>query len=156
MPRLTRTRSPVAVAVGRETVEYELHGQTVQGTISGVLEIGGGQGPNGYKTWAVSQATSRRAPKGMFDQLKPINAVMTESLQMNSAWNQKVAAFVDQRRSRRLPIKPRPESGNRPNSMPSSRESLQPAPPTTPSMRRIGSTRLTWTANPKTKRTFSG
>ncbi len=93
---------PVAVAVGRETVEYELHGKTVQEIISGVLEIGGGQGPSGYKTWSVSQATSRRAPKGTFDQLKPINAVMTQSLQINPAWNQKVAAFVNQRRQQAL------------------------------------------------------
>jgi hypothetical protein len=93
---------PVAVAVGRETVEYELHGQTVQEIIGGVLEIGGGQGPSGYKTWAVVQATSRRAPKGGFDKLKPINAVMTQSLQMNPAWNQKVAELVAQRKQKVL------------------------------------------------------
>ena len=93
---------PVAVAVGRETLEYELHGQTVQEIIGGVLEIGGGQGPAGYKTWSVIQATSRRAPKGGFDQLKPINAVMTQSLQMNPAWNQKVAALINQREQKAL------------------------------------------------------
>ena len=93
---------PVAVAVGRETLEYELRGQTVQEIIGGVLEVGGGQGPAGYKTWSVVQATSRRAPKGGFDQLKPINAVMTQSLQMNPAWNQKVAALVNQRKQKAL------------------------------------------------------
>ena len=93
---------PVAVAVGRETLEYELHGQTVQEIIGGVLEIGGGQGPSGYKTWAVVQATSRRAPKGGFDKLKPINDVMTQSFQMNPAWNQKVAELVSQRKQKAL------------------------------------------------------
>ena len=93
---------PVAVAVGKETFEYELNGQTVQEIIGGVLEIGGGQGPNGYKTWAVVQATSRRAPKGGFDQLKPINAAMTQSLQMNPEWSQKVAALINQRKQKAL------------------------------------------------------
>src|ERR1017187_9732659 len=93
---------PVVVAVGRETLEYELHGQTVQEIISGVLEIGGDQRLGGFKIWSVSQATSKRAPKGAFDQLKPINAVMTQSLQMNPAWNQKVAALINQHRQKAL------------------------------------------------------
>jgi len=93
---------PIAVAVGRETFEYELHGQTVQEIVSGVLQIGGDQKLGGFKVWSVTQASSQRAPKGAFDQLKPIGVAMTQSLQMNPAWNQKVAAMVDQRRQQAL------------------------------------------------------
>ena len=93
---------PVAVAAGRETLEYELHGQTVQEILSGVLTIGGSQRQGGFKIWSVSQATSSRAPKGALDQLKPIGAVMSQSLQMNPAWNQKVAALINQREQQSL------------------------------------------------------
>jgi hypothetical protein len=93
---------PVAVAVGRETFEYELRGQTVQEIVSGVLQIGGGQALGGFKVWSVSQATSQRAPKGGFDPLKPIAAAMTQSLQMNPAWTQKVAALINQRQQQAL------------------------------------------------------
>ena len=93
---------PVAVWAGRETLEYELRGQTVQEIISGVFEVGGGQGRNAYQTWSVRRATSKRAPKSAMDQFKSINDAMSQSLQWNPAWNQKVAALVKQREQKVL------------------------------------------------------
>jgi hypothetical protein len=91
----------VGVAVGRETLEYDLHGQTVQEIISGiVVEYTSKQ--YGFNSWSISQASSERAPKATFDQLKPINDIMVQSLQMNPAWNQQLAALLQQRQQRTL------------------------------------------------------
>jgi hypothetical protein len=89
----------LGVAVGRETFEYDLHGQTVQEVVSGIVEVYTSK-QFGFKTWAISQATSERAPKATFEQLKPINAIMVQSLQMNPAWNQKLAALLQQRQQK--------------------------------------------------------
>ena len=91
----------VAVAAGKETLEYELHGQTVQEVIGGVLKIYASK-QHGFKCWSIIQPTSQRAPKGAFDQLKPINTFMFQSLQMNPAWSQKVAALINQREQKAL------------------------------------------------------
>jgi hypothetical protein len=84
------------VAVGREVFEYQLKGQTVQESVSGVLTITTSL-RYGFKMWSLSQATSERAPKGAFDQLTPINSIMFQSLQMNPAWVQNVANLIQQR-----------------------------------------------------------
>ncbi len=91
----------VGVGVGRETFEYDLKGQTMQEVIGGVLTVGHG-GPNNLTIWSVSYATSQRAPKATFDQLQPINAIMAQSLQMNPAWSQKLAALIQQRQQAAL------------------------------------------------------
>ncbi len=92
---------PVAVGVGRETLEYDLHGQTVQEVITGVVTMGGNQ-QMGFANWTVMQATSERAPKTSYDQLKPVDTIMMQSLQMNPAWSQKVVALMQQRYQRAL------------------------------------------------------
>jgi len=85
---------PIAVGAGNETFEYDLKGQTVQEVISALVTIGAGRGT---QWWTVAMASSRRAPKGGFDQIKPIGIVMIQSMQMNPQWNQQVAQFVQQR-----------------------------------------------------------
>jgi hypothetical protein len=85
---------PIAVGAGAETFEYDLKGQTVQEVITALVTIGTVQGT---QWWTVSSGTSKRAPKGQFDQLKPIGIVMLQSLQRNPQWNQQVAAFCQQR-----------------------------------------------------------
>jgi hypothetical protein len=93
---------PIGVEVGRETFEYELKGQTVQEAIYGVVTVGGDNRMGGFKLWSVGRATSVRAPKTSFDQLKPVSAIMWQSLEMNPAWNQKVAALINQRQQKAL------------------------------------------------------
>jgi hypothetical protein len=92
---------PISVGVGRETFEYELHGQTIQEVVSGVLTMGVSR-QMGFTNWSVSQATSERAPKATFDQLKPINAIMIQSLQVNPAWSQNLANLIQQRQQKAL------------------------------------------------------
>lgn len=93
---------PISIAVGRETFEYDLNGQTMQEIICGVFSVGGGPSVNNYRIWSVTQATSERAPKATFDQLNPINAIMIKSLQINPQWNQKVADLISQRKQQAL------------------------------------------------------
>jgi len=89
------------VAVGRETFEYELNGQTVQEVVSGIVEESTSK-RYGFNIWSISQATSERAPKGAFDKLKPVNDIMFQSLQMNPTWAQSVAALIQQRQQKTL------------------------------------------------------
>jgi hypothetical protein len=93
----------VGVGAGRETLEYQLNGQTVQEIISGVVvEYTSKQ--FGFTCWSISNATSKRAPKGGFDQLAPINAIMVQSLQMNPTWAQNLANLLQQRQQRTLAL----------------------------------------------------
>ena len=48
------------VAVGRETFEYELHGQTIQEVVSGIVEETTSK-QYGFNIWSISQATSEIA-----------------------------------------------------------------------------------------------
>jgi hypothetical protein len=91
----------VGVAAGKETLEYELRGQTVQEMIGGVLKVYTSK-QYGFQCWSIIQPTSQRAPKGAFDQLKPINTLMFQSLEMNPAWSQKVSALINQREQKAL------------------------------------------------------
>jgi hypothetical protein len=86
---------PIAVGAGSETFEYQLKGQTIQETVSALVTIGSIQDT---QWWSVGMASSKRAPKGGFDQIKPIGIVMIQSMQMNPQWNQQVAQFVAQRK----------------------------------------------------------
>jgi hypothetical protein len=89
------------VAVGRETFEYESHGQTIQEIVSGIVEETTSK-QYGFNIWSISQATSERAPKATFDQLAPINAVMVQSLELNPAWTQQLANLIQQRQARTM------------------------------------------------------
>jgi hypothetical protein len=91
------------VAVGKETFEYQLQGQTVQEVISGVFYASTAR-RTGVIIWNLSSATSVRAPKATFDQLSRINAIMVESVQMNPEWNQKLAALLQQRQQHTLAL----------------------------------------------------
>jgi len=89
----------VGVGAGRETLEYQLNGQTVQEVISGIV-VESTSKQFGFNCWSISNATSKRAPKGAFDQLAPINAIMVQSLQMNPTWAQNLANLLQQRQQR--------------------------------------------------------
>jgi len=93
---------PVIAGAGKETFEYDLHGQTVQEVVRGVVTIGGDNSQRGLKIWQVVYFSSWRAPKGTLDQMKPINAVMQQSFTMNQAWVQHVGALIEQRKRQAL------------------------------------------------------
>ena len=86
----------VGVAVGRETFEYDLNGQTVQEVIGGVYKAYTSK-RWGFVSWSLVNVSSKRAPKGELDQLKPISDIMVQSLEMNPEWNQRLAALLTQR-----------------------------------------------------------
>jgi len=88
----------VGVAVGRETFEYDLHGQTVQEIVSGIVVLSTNKRSRDT-IWSVSRATSERAPKGGFDQLQSVNTIMYQSLVMNPAWNQQLSNLLQQRQA---------------------------------------------------------
>lgn len=93
---------PVIAGAGKETFEYDLHGQTVQEVVRGVVTIGGNNSQGGFKIWQCVYFSSWRAPKGTLDQMKPINAVMQQSLQMNQAWVAQVGALIARRKQQAL------------------------------------------------------
>lgn len=93
--------SSILIAVGRETFEYDLKGQTVQEVVSGILVESSAKQMD-FQSWSVKQATSERAPKGGFDQLQPVNSIMFQSLQANPEWNQKLQALLQQRQQQTL------------------------------------------------------
>jgi hypothetical protein len=88
----------VGVAVGRETFEYDLNGQTVQEIVSGIVVLSTNKRSNDT-IWSISRATSERAPKGGFDKLQSVNAIMYQSLEMNPAWNQQLSNLLQQRQA---------------------------------------------------------
>ena len=90
---------PVIAGAGKETFEYDLHGQTVQEVVRGVVTVGG-QG--NFRIWQCVYFSSWRAPKGTLDQMKPINAVMQQSLKMNQAWVAQVGALIARRKQQAL------------------------------------------------------
>ncbi len=87
------------VAAGRETFEYTLNGQVVDEMFTGAMEASMSKvnNPNGVQYWSVQYGSSRRALKGELDQLKPIESVMGQSLQLNPDWLQKVNALNQQK-----------------------------------------------------------
>lgn len=87
------------VAAGREIFEYQVNGQTVDEMVSGIMEASMSRvnNPNGVQYWTVVNASSRRAAKGELEQLKPIEDVMAQSLQLNPDWLQRVNALNQQR-----------------------------------------------------------
>jgi hypothetical protein len=89
----------VAAWAGRVTFEYELHGQTVQEMVSLVLEESIFK-PSGVRAWNITNAMSQRAPKGGFEELKPIGAIVYESIQHNPAWDMRVAALIKRRQEK--------------------------------------------------------
>jgi hypothetical protein len=90
---------PVIAGAGKETFEYDLRGQTVQEVVRGVVTVGG-QG--GFRIWQCVYFSSWRAPKGMLDQMKPINAVMQQSFHMNQDWVGQVGALMVRRKQQAL------------------------------------------------------
>ncbi len=98
----TDPNNGVLIAAGKETFEYELHGQTVQEVLSGVLQESRYKinNPKAVTYWSLSCASSQRAPKGQLAQLDSLRAVMVQSLEFNPLWRQKVAEFVEARRQR--------------------------------------------------------
>ncbi len=89
----------MGVAAGKETFEYELHGQTVQEVVSGIV-VESTSKQFGFNCWSISNATSKRAPKGAFDKLQPINDIMVQSMQMNPEWSQSLAALMQERQAK--------------------------------------------------------
>jgi len=96
----TDPNDAVLVAAGKETFEYELHGQIVHEVLSGVLKESRYKvnNPKAVTYWSLSYVTSERAPKGQLEQLGPLRTVMVESLEWNPAWSQKVTRFIEERR----------------------------------------------------------
>lgn len=88
-------RYALACWAGTETFQYDVNGQTVQESVSLIVEavadrrLGGGY-------WAIQQASSRRAANGDFDQLKPMSAIIFQSIQPNPDWQQKFDQLVQQ------------------------------------------------------------
>jgi hypothetical protein len=90
---------PVVAGAGKETFEYQVQGQTVQEVVRGVVTVGG-QGD--FRIWQCVYFSSWRAPKGMLDQMRPINEVMQQSLHMNQAWVGQVGALIERRKQAAL------------------------------------------------------
>jgi hypothetical protein len=88
----------IEVWAGRETFEYQLHGQTVQELVSLVFAESMFR-PSGNRGWDISYATSERAPKGTLDKLQPISMVIFRSLQLNPAWSQQLAQLIEKRQA---------------------------------------------------------
>jgi hypothetical protein len=80
------------VAAGREIFEYNLNGQVVDESLTGVMQASMSRenNPNGVQYWQVTFASSRRAPKGTLDDLTPLAQEMAQSLQINPAWLKRV------------------------------------------------------------------
>jgi hypothetical protein len=87
------TNLAVTALVGRETFEYQLHGQTVDEVMNIVLEAGVNN-QMGAMNWKICNVSSFRGPKGTLQQLDQIRAVMAQSIQPNQAWYDQVNQFV--------------------------------------------------------------
>jgi hypothetical protein len=78
---------------GRMRFEYELHGQAVQEDMYVVVKLATNLRLH-FTNWVVESVTSTRGPKGTLEQLNTLRALMTQAIQPNIAWYNKVTQFI--------------------------------------------------------------